>query len=436
MTGACSQLLRAFLRAGVMEQGAVRRPVTGTPQGGVVSPLLGNVYLHRLDRAWRGALRGAGPVRRRRAGDVPVHGAGRGRAGAADRRCWPTSAWSRSRPRPGSCTWRRAARGWTSSASTTGWCGPGPGAERVASPSWPAGPRARRCSTPATASGSLTMRARLAAPVEQVVQDINLFLRGWAGYFRYGNSAHAFDKIRNYALMRLALFIGEAAQARPGLGLHVASTDRPTSSAWSPSTESSSHPDPTGPGGSSRTPPVKGVGEPCAGEPHARFDGRELETEHLTRGTGWHGRPGNRRNRGPGTYQSATPPRQLPTQPTSADARRRVGRGARFSGGSAPRTPTTSRPPPTSAFTAGRSTPASPPRCARRSLPPLPTTWPTPDALVAKCSAPAGEPPADHSPLVDPTRPLLGGRLSTVLAQHTRTLGGRQWRGLHTIGRR
>jgi len=26
-------------------------------------------------------------------------------------------------------------------------------------------------------------------------------------------------------------------------------------------------------------PAVKGVGEPCAGEPHARFDGRELETE-------------------------------------------------------------------------------------------------------------------------------------------------------------
>ena len=47
------KLLRALLRAGVMEEGAVRRSVTGTPQGGVVSPLLGNVYLHRLDRAWQ-----------------------------------------------------------------------------------------------------------------------------------------------------------------------------------------------------------------------------------------------------------------------------------------------------------------------------------------------------------------------------------------------
>jgi RNA-directed DNA polymerase len=46
------KLLRAMLRAGVMQDGMVRRPVTGTPQGGVVSPLLCNVYLHRLDRAW------------------------------------------------------------------------------------------------------------------------------------------------------------------------------------------------------------------------------------------------------------------------------------------------------------------------------------------------------------------------------------------------
>ena len=46
------KLLRAMLRAGVMEDGQVRRPVTGTPQGGVISPVMCNVYLHRLDRAW------------------------------------------------------------------------------------------------------------------------------------------------------------------------------------------------------------------------------------------------------------------------------------------------------------------------------------------------------------------------------------------------
>ena len=44
--------------------------------------------------------------------------------------------------------------------------------------------------------GELTARERLLLPVERIVQDVNAFLRGWAGYFRYGNSAHSFDKIR------------------------------------------------------------------------------------------------------------------------------------------------------------------------------------------------------------------------------------------------
>jgi RNA-directed DNA polymerase len=47
------KLLRAMLRAGVMEDGAVHRDMTGTPQGGVISPLLANVYLHRADRCWQ-----------------------------------------------------------------------------------------------------------------------------------------------------------------------------------------------------------------------------------------------------------------------------------------------------------------------------------------------------------------------------------------------
>jgi group II intron reverse transcriptase/maturase len=46
------KLLRQWLRAGVMEEGRVRETVTGTPQGGVISPLLANIYLHVLDAAW------------------------------------------------------------------------------------------------------------------------------------------------------------------------------------------------------------------------------------------------------------------------------------------------------------------------------------------------------------------------------------------------
>jgi len=43
-------LIRTFLRAGVMERKLFRATTLGTPQGGIVSPLLANVYLHELDK--------------------------------------------------------------------------------------------------------------------------------------------------------------------------------------------------------------------------------------------------------------------------------------------------------------------------------------------------------------------------------------------------
>ena len=46
------RLLRLWLAAGVMEAGQVRRTLAGTPQGGVISPLLSNIFLHVLDRVW------------------------------------------------------------------------------------------------------------------------------------------------------------------------------------------------------------------------------------------------------------------------------------------------------------------------------------------------------------------------------------------------
>src|SRR5438552_2726944 len=46
------KLIRQWLKAGVMEDGTVRETLAGTPQGGVISPLLANIYLHELDRTW------------------------------------------------------------------------------------------------------------------------------------------------------------------------------------------------------------------------------------------------------------------------------------------------------------------------------------------------------------------------------------------------
>lgn len=46
------KLIRQWLEAGVMEEGTIRRSDLGTPQGGVISPLLANIYLNYFDRLW------------------------------------------------------------------------------------------------------------------------------------------------------------------------------------------------------------------------------------------------------------------------------------------------------------------------------------------------------------------------------------------------
>ena len=46
------RLIGKWLNAGVLEEGALSRPDAGTPQGGVISPLLANVYLHEVLDVW------------------------------------------------------------------------------------------------------------------------------------------------------------------------------------------------------------------------------------------------------------------------------------------------------------------------------------------------------------------------------------------------
>lgn len=50
--GVLTRLIGKWLNAGVLKDGRVSRPETGTPQGGVISPLLANVYLHTVLDTW------------------------------------------------------------------------------------------------------------------------------------------------------------------------------------------------------------------------------------------------------------------------------------------------------------------------------------------------------------------------------------------------
>ena len=50
--GVLTRLIGKWLNAGVMEEGQLRHPEAGTPQGGVISPLLANLYLHEVLDVW------------------------------------------------------------------------------------------------------------------------------------------------------------------------------------------------------------------------------------------------------------------------------------------------------------------------------------------------------------------------------------------------
>lgn len=50
--GVLRRILDKWLRAGVMEEGTLSHPTIGTPQGGVISPLLSNIYLHKVLDEW------------------------------------------------------------------------------------------------------------------------------------------------------------------------------------------------------------------------------------------------------------------------------------------------------------------------------------------------------------------------------------------------
>ncbi|MFA1544643.1 reverse transcriptase domain-containing protein [Actinomadura monticuli] len=146
------KLLRQILRAGVMQDGQVRREVTGSPQGGVISPVLCNVYLHRLDRAWDEA----DGVLVRYADDLIAMCWSRSQAERALARLTELLAglgWSPRRPRPASSIWRSVGRAWISLGSITGLSDPEASTGNVALCSSRAGPRTRPCGMPATGSG-------------------------------------------------------------------------------------------------------------------------------------------------------------------------------------------------------------------------------------------------------------------------------------------
>ena len=202
------KLLRAMLRAGVMEDGAVKRGDAGTPQGGVVSPVLCNVYLHRLDRQWQ--ARGAG-VLVRYADDLVLLCRSRSeaeRALVALRAILGELGLQTKDAKTRIVQLREGGEGLDFLGFHHRWVrGDTPRSRHFCFLArWPSRQAMQRARDRV---GELTARKRLWLSDEEVVRELNRFLRGFASYFRYGHSARSFAGIDRHALDGLALFVAK-----------------------------------------------------------------------------------------------------------------------------------------------------------------------------------------------------------------------------------
>jgi group II intron reverse transcriptase/maturase len=214
-------LLRGMLRAGVMHDGQVRRSVTGTPQGGVVSPLLANIYLHRIDRAWDAREYG---VLARFADDVVVMCSTERQAKAALAQLRLLLADLGLEPKAAKTRIVQLAVGGEG-VDFLGFHhrlvrsdGRRSSKHVVFLARWPANKAMQHARDRIR---ELTDRSLLLLPINATVDRVNRFVRGWAAYFRFGNSTRHFAKVRDYMRMRLALLISKRHRRSRAFGRSV-----------------------------------------------------------------------------------------------------------------------------------------------------------------------------------------------------------------------
>ena len=224
------KLLRGWLQAGVMEEGTYSETVSGTPQGGVISPLLSNVYLHFLDSVWQRQCADVGTLVRY-ADDFVVLCKRREDAEEAERRVRIIFERLKLTLHP------EKTRRVELTEGKEGFDFLGCHLHmRMSGKLWEE--RRIRCyylqRWPSKRSMS-RIRARVkeltdprrngVKDVRVLVRDLNPVLRGWGNYFRTGNAARKFRSTDRYVAQRLKRFL----MRRQGRNLRAGQAD-----AWHP----------------------------------------------------------------------------------------------------------------------------------------------------------------------------------------------------------
>jgi RNA-directed DNA polymerase len=199
------KLLRLWLQAGVLVEGVTQRTVAGTPQGGVISPLLANIYLHVLDTEL--SARGVGElVRYADDGVVLCRSAAQAEHALAAVEEILSSLGLRLHPEKTKVVDLRDGRegldflGCHFRARMSGRLWEQKRTVRYYLHRWPSQTAMARLRAKVR---DRTGRNRVGIDIRDVIAELNPILRGWGNYFRTGNAADKFRHVDSYVVWRL-----------------------------------------------------------------------------------------------------------------------------------------------------------------------------------------------------------------------------------------
>jgi RNA-directed DNA polymerase len=221
------KLLRQWLRAGVMEDGRERAMLSGTPQGGVISPLLSNIFLHVLDAAWERHGAHLGTLVRY-ADDFVVMCATASACEQAEKRVREVLARLGLELHPDKT--RRVDLSWGKEGFDFLGCHL---RKRLSGLIWARSrqrvyflqrwPSQRSMKRVRQRVKELTGRSRNGVrDVRVLIRDLNPVLRGWGNYFRTGNAADKFNQLDSYVWRSLFRFLVK----RKGRNLRAGEAER------------------------------------------------------------------------------------------------------------------------------------------------------------------------------------------------------------------
>lgn len=222
------RLLWQWLDAGVLEVGMQHETVTGTPQGGVISPLLANIYLHKLDMIWETQHSRLGKLVRY-ADDLVIltwQGWQAKRAYQILQRILQRLHLSLSPAKTRIVNLQQPRSGFDILGYHYRWQPSFHNPKVMVAACWPS---QRAIQKARQRIRELTPLHRIGLPVSMVVEDLNRFLTGWAAYFRYGNATRQFRSLDNYVVQRLIRFIARKYRRRGirrGLSVYLSSKTR------------------------------------------------------------------------------------------------------------------------------------------------------------------------------------------------------------------